>query len=376
MLHIGTPKTGTTFLQAVLFRNRDRLKSQGILIPGSTPRAHAKAAVGVRLGPTSRKYAAWRRIVAQSQCWPETVLISNEWFSMVSADQARAALHDLGAAEAHVVVTARDFAEQVPSAWQETLKVGVASSLEDFVVSLDGTATAGEEPPYVGVMSERWRWSVLDPAAVLGRWNATLPSDRLHVVTVPPKGSPPNLLWRRFAGLCGIEPEGCSTDINQARESIGVESARLLQALGPALHSALGVDEGLWHERFPWIQRYFAHELLLKRGGNPIALGEEQLAVIRARSKQSVHRLEGANYDVVGDLADLTAFQPVRGAKQPNDVTDSELLALALSLVPELLARVRLEHERAQEATPRSTPKVPADARPGGERRRRRRPVK
>ena len=31
LLHVGTPKTGTSYLQDVLFRNRDHLEARGIL---------------------------------------------------------------------------------------------------------------------------------------------------------------------------------------------------------------------------------------------------------------------------------------------------------------------------------------------------------
>ncbi|UUZ61014.1 hypothetical protein [Nocardioides sp. B-3] len=33
LLHVGTPKTGTSYLQDVLFRNRESLRAQGILYP-------------------------------------------------------------------------------------------------------------------------------------------------------------------------------------------------------------------------------------------------------------------------------------------------------------------------------------------------------
>ncbi|MDQ3307839.1 MAG: hypothetical protein M3499_05720 [Actinomycetota bacterium] len=49
----------------------------------------------------------------------------------------------------------------------------------------------------------------------------------------------------------------------------------------------------------------------------------------------------------MGDLDDLTLATVPADARTPDDVTDSELLAVALPLLPELLARVRSEHQRA-----------------------------
>ena len=45
-LHVGTPKSGTTYLQAVLWQNADALKSEGLLLPGRF-KTHYAAAKGV-----------------------------------------------------------------------------------------------------------------------------------------------------------------------------------------------------------------------------------------------------------------------------------------------------------------------------------------
>ena len=45
LLHVGTPKTGTSYLQDVLFRNRNRLIEQGVLYPGDRFDAHFLAAL-------------------------------------------------------------------------------------------------------------------------------------------------------------------------------------------------------------------------------------------------------------------------------------------------------------------------------------------
>jgi hypothetical protein len=47
-LHIGEPKTGTTFLQHALWGNRARLAGQGVLLPGYTRRDHSRASRDLR----------------------------------------------------------------------------------------------------------------------------------------------------------------------------------------------------------------------------------------------------------------------------------------------------------------------------------------
>ena len=45
LLHVGTPKTGTSYLQDVLFRNRETLAAAGIAYPATRHDSHFLAAL-------------------------------------------------------------------------------------------------------------------------------------------------------------------------------------------------------------------------------------------------------------------------------------------------------------------------------------------
>ena len=47
-LHVGLPKTGTTYVQTVLWRNRAALAEQGLVYPGPRRREHMWASMVVR----------------------------------------------------------------------------------------------------------------------------------------------------------------------------------------------------------------------------------------------------------------------------------------------------------------------------------------
>jgi len=47
-LHVGEPKTGTTFLQQVMWRNRSELAAQGVVLPGHHPQDHYRASQDLR----------------------------------------------------------------------------------------------------------------------------------------------------------------------------------------------------------------------------------------------------------------------------------------------------------------------------------------
>ena len=125
-LHVGTPKSGTTFLQSVWWANRAPLLDQGLLLPGGGVHEHYWASCAVR-GPQQLKNvpAAGRRCLgAHSRRVREfagDVLISHELFSPAGADRAADALRRLDqvADEVHVVLTARDLLRQIPAEWQQ-----------------------------------------------------------------------------------------------------------------------------------------------------------------------------------------------------------------------------------------------------------------
>lgn len=344
-LHIGAPKTGTTFLQTILFGNQSRLREHGILLPAKQ-RFHNLASAGVRNGPGSAQYRTWETLLSRIEAWPGAVLVSNEWFAAASEERATAAVQQLtDLAEVRLVATARDLVDQVPAAWQETLKVGESSQIDAF--------TAGLDRP-----QRHWCWAALDVAEVLDRWAPALPTPQTHVVTLPSPNTSPDALWTRFANACGIEPSWCTTDVNFARESLGVEAARLLQLAGPMLREAIDAEHAGWRAPYRWIQRYLAHGMLQKHRGRRITMSREQIAAVRDRSQRSVDRLRDRGHPVHGDLADLTCSTLPDGAVHPDTVDDSELLPIALQLVADLLGAARRSSAMTQQQPARSQPPV------------------
>lgn len=332
-VHVGPPKSGTTYLQSVLWAHQPTLRRAGVLLPGRAPFDHNLLAThAYSEQPGARAERVWRRIVARVNSWPGTAVLSNEWFALASRTQAAGVLAAFEGAEVHVVGTARDLVRVAPAAWQERLKLGHASSLDDFIASLNSP-------------DGRWSWSTLDPALVLARWGASLPPEHVHVVTVPATSSSPHLLWDRFAGVCGI-PEGtCDPSTSSANESIGAESAKLLQILGRRLRDAVDADNATWTEQYRWLRQLVGHDLLVPLGGSTIALRDRQFSSIRLRAAESVEALRRAGYDVAGDLCDLTSATISPDAVHPDDVTDTALLEVASVLVVELLREAR---EQAQ----------------------------
>ena len=124
-LHIGEPKTGTTFLQQVMWGNRAELAAQGVALPGHHPQDHYRASQDLRgieklpSDPAGSWTGEWEILAEQAKRAPTAAVISHELFSAADAGQAERAVRSLQPAEVHVVLTVRDMATLLPAEWQE-----------------------------------------------------------------------------------------------------------------------------------------------------------------------------------------------------------------------------------------------------------------
>ena len=327
--HIGLPKTGTTYLQTIMWKNRERLLAQGILLPGTSVREHLWASAVVREDPkisrrTRQAPGAWDRIVAEVNDWPDTAVISHEFFAGASAEQAACAIAALADAEVHVVVTARDTVTLLTARWQEFVKNGATARIDQYPAS-ETTNPRNE-----------WDWGTMDTADVLRRWGAGLSPERVHVITLPKPGDPRDLLWRRFAGVVGIDPDCCDSTGSTRNESLGVVEVELLRRVNDRLDGFTSAfDRGVW------IRGYLAQEKLGDRNGEKFWPARERVEELRERGLRTVEALRAGGYDVVCDLEDLKPHGSLPDRRHPDSVTDAELVDAATATIADMLCDVR-----------------------------------
>ena len=100
LLHVGTPKTGTSHLQDVLFRNKGRLIERGVLYRADRFDAHFLAALDLlqlRWGGLEEQCVGqWENLAAGVRDFSGTSIISHEILATASAAQAARALESLG----------------------------------------------------------------------------------------------------------------------------------------------------------------------------------------------------------------------------------------------------------------------------------------
>lgn len=348
-LHVGGPKSGTTFLQQMLAENRGQLEASGTWVnPRRLEAIHA--AMVVREDPRLERLPAaargsWDRLVEQVRAWrgPRAV-ISYELFAGASTEQIERALAPLEGIEVHVVITARDLALSARSAWQERLKFGLQTPLADWRPKGEAAGPRAE-----------WGWRTMDPAGVAARWAAVVSSEQVHVVTVPRAGDRTEL-WRRFAAACDLQDVEVVAPANRSNESLGLAGVELLRRVNAQIAGPLKEDNRL---QARWIRDELAHGVLAHVGGNEvIGVPAELLAAATRRSEATIQVLTDADYPVYGDLEDLRATSPE--ARPPESVTDGQLLDVAVRALALMLER---EQERAESGPPGRGPEGQSESR-------------
>ncbi|MDT4926317.1 MAG: hypothetical protein QOG01_4030 [Pseudonocardiales bacterium] len=340
-LHIGEPKSGTTFLQEVMWGNRAALAGQGVLLPGVAAQDHFRANQDLREvlqapdDPSGSYHGEWNLLARQALRADHTAVISHELLSSATAEQAARALGSLQGAEVHVVLTVRDFVSLLPAEWQETVKHRNTGTWPRWVGRVMRTEDAAGPSP------GPWFWRVHDTLAVLRRWSQGLPPSQVHVVTVPPPGSPANLLWERFASVIGVDPG--SVDLTAARPntSLGLAEAELLRRL----NVALGRDSLPGWFYTVHVKERIAHDVLATRPPSlRPGLNSRQEQWARGRAEKVVAGLQESGYDIIGSLDDLLAPPaPPRGLNRPDEVPPEAVLDAA---VEALAAALRYEYGR------------------------------
>lgn len=340
-IHVGAPKTGTTFIQGVLWQNRTSLRAAGLHILGQSRGDHYRAGHDIRELPYdpddprpdwAGSWKAMANLAIASEA--ANVVISDEHLASLTPEQAGRAVEALQPREVHVVYATRNLARLLPSEYQEYVKHRSKLKFAEWSKRVFASRERGPG---------RWFWSVHDPVDVVERWATALPITRLHVVTMPPPGSDRLELWRRFAGVVGVDPEAATEFEVSGNDSLGLAESELLRRVNVVLP-----------EEFPrWHHAGLARDVLAStilaprsRSGRPKVPPRIQKLVLQ-RTETNIAGLAAAGCEVIGDLSELRVTDEF-SASQP-DPTDEEVLDTAVEAISGLLMQMaRMRDDRRQ----------------------------
>lgn len=319
-VHIGEAKTGTTYLQNLLNDNRDALRAAGLFYPPCGGSGHVLETFDLRGvtfkgSPDPNIPGSWKRMVAAIRDWGGPALISSELLAPAAPRHIRRLRASLDFADVHIVFTVRDFARQLPAAWQERIKNRGQETFAEWLALIHEERTHENH-------AGRHFWNLHDVPGILARWTEGAPPDRTHVVTVPPSGGDPDVLWTRVAQVLGIDPSHCRQPERGVNSSLGAAEVSLVRRV----NAALGGDDFPWPPYDRYMKWYFSPELATRRGAS-IDLPEPDYEWAVATSQQNAKAIADAGYDVVGDLGELTPSRRPTGMNP--DEAPAEMVAEA-----------------------------------------------
>ena len=127
----------------------------------------------------------------------EILLVSNEDLAEVRPEDvdAIASLCDEADVDLHLVLTVRDWAQQLPSDYQQFLKHRLADGYSDFL---------GDVRERRGGWADQF-WRRQDPIDILDRWGRAVDPSRTHVIVVPSYSQDPDGVFNLMGEVVGFE---------------------------------------------------------------------------------------------------------------------------------------------------------------------------
>ena len=302
-------KTGTTYLQALLSANKAELASAGVLVPGEGSVGQALAVRdlldmrGSNSAVRVKSQGAWGRLSEEMlHHQGDKAVISMEFLSFSDVARAERVVDALAGSSVHVIITVRDAAKTIPAQWQTHCRNGGTVPWPDFarqarrVPRLD---QAARRPKGARVFSR-----AQDVSRMLEVWSHVVPAERIHVVVVPASKSDPQLLWRRFTAVLGVDPDICSVPVAPRNTSLGYASSELLRRVNVQLGKAAVAE---CRAELRQLALILAQRAALEE---PTRIDTRTRRFASRWNRRTRQAVTSHGVDVVGDLSELSVLTP------------------------------------------------------------------
>jgi hypothetical protein len=410
-LHIGTMKTGTTYLQSRLKEHRNALARDGVLTPAG--QLTALRDFFSRRGTLGNRDVAgsWEQMIGKlrtTDC--ARGVVSMEFLSTATPTEIREVVADFAPAEVHVIVTVRDLPRVMAAQWQETIQNRAVWAWEEYSAEIiahlgtgvsptasatasagaSGASAAGDDVPATReapgtessiadlddvVVNRRVVrrtaagrfWRQHDVARIVHDWSAAVGAERLHIVTVPRIGQAPDLLWERFTSVVGVDGARYQRGNESVRSNLGIDlaAAEFLRRLNVRLDPDLSRAAYLRH-----VKHLLGKTALVGRDPalKPTLTSDQHDRVVEHSESLSSH-LRDLGVDVVGDLTDLLPAPLAGPATHPAGWLDHKVADASIDAVLAVLQHL----DDLGPTIAAGAERVPAEAGDSGRRAQRRR---
>lgn len=320
VLHIGSPKTGSTALQAAMHSKREEMRRHGVLHVASDQRgreAVLAAMMNAEFGEQSdpRLFKRWRTLVAEiEQAGDPRVCLSNESLSRIDDAAAARMVAALGGDRAHIVTVARRLDKLLPSQWQEWVRVGTTSlTYEDWL------RVVLEDNPE----NRHWRdfWLPHDLERLVDRWAGLTGRDRFTLVIADE--SDRRFLSRTFERLLGL-PDGLlqPEETHRTNPSASMPRVETVRRLNAAL------EEQDWPADIKATLRSRVAKRIRSAAPWP---GEAPIPLMPAWAAAQVSELNKQREDLAGSLGVQVVGDPANLGRRVPAVEEADAAAEMVS---------------------------------------------
>lgn len=321
-MHVGCSKTGTSSLQAGLWMSVEALAAEGVGLPYVGRPAHiagllrplgwrpVEGFVGEHRAKALAKVPAKIRDTAG-----ELLLVSNEDLAEARPEDvdAIAARCDEAGVDLHLVLTVRDWAQQLPSDYQQFLKHRLADSYPDFL---------GDVKERRGSWADQF-WRRQDPIDILDRWGRAVDASRTHVIVVPSYSQDPEGVFNLMGEVVGFPSAAVTRPKGSVNASFGVVESEVFRRVNAALGDRLPDYKRDYTDAVRWP---FAHGVLARSASPKLTLPPDHLGWVQDRARQTVATVRERGYPVHGDL---DALVPGDDSARPLPAYDEAAVAEA-----------------------------------------------
>ena len=313
VLHIGTMKSGTSYVQSLLKIHRDALDEEGVSFLGGSFGAQTRAVRGViqKAHKSGEDPRGWAALAGEARAHDgHTSVVSMEFLSFAGPAHIAQLLEPFSGLDVRVVITVRDQFRAIPAQWQTyTRNLGV----EDWVTYLRQIAASD-----LGGLREsrahRTFHRAQDVVTMLDRWGRRPEVRDVVVATVPPPGAPRDELWKRFCEAAGIPALEAPAEGLRDNPSLGYASCDYLRRIN--VHFS-DVPPRRYRKGIRPLSRDVLVHLRHEEGRPELDEGGAEFA--RSHNDRIRTALARGQHRVVGSLADLPV--PDTLADHPAEVS-------------------------------------------------------
>lgn len=323
-VHIGTRKSGSTFLQTALRESRAQLAAQGAALVGTTRELGevVGALVGQRPRTREEKLAGLDLLLGLLDPSVPRQIISLEALAEQPdwvASHLLEGIRQRGYAVS-VLVTARHWGKVVPSEWQQRVKQRGVVGYADFVADVRA-----------GGPGQEGFWARHFLPDVVTRWGAPVGLDSVRVIATPSPSTPGPGITELFCGAVGIDSDQLEQPAEELNVSLSLEQAEMLRRLNVALGDRMPQPGGAYGIG---VRGWVTQGSLMKHPQPSVRLPADAVPWCVEVTARQLAELGDLGVAVVGDPDDLLC--PADLASGPVEASDADVADVAVATIADL----------------------------------------